>query len=632
MISARLVVFLGVAAVLFSCGDNFDKAYKPILYLELGSNANPEEFRFAKIGAKDPAVRIPVRIFNTGEKELVIDKVELLEGGNAYIQIEWSGSVNPDSFPVVIEPDLTYPSVEFVLVYDPEEGVVDINTSTLQVVSNDPEFKSTNWEYNITLGIEAVGPAAQINRTSISFHCVSGCTTEQITIENDGTDILTVSSIDYSRASAEYAIPNPPNLPAEVKRKGMTGYAPVTFTVRYCPLDDDFRDDITLVVQTNDFSNFNGGIIEVPIRVVQSPAILQFSTGSAFGYLDFAGEGGKHVISLYNKASTECDDLCPTKGSCCGCPIQVIGIDVTPQNAKDWYKAVAINTDGTEKGFPFAVKGGGGQTFEVTYARPVGVNEDMNGKVCVNYNAPIEGNRQQCFDMIATSRCDLTVGPISQVLHFGGVDPATVKTKPVVLMNSGSGVCQVSKVWLTDNWGGNPDADFGIENEAGQAVVEIGAMEVGPFGVHPIPVKYAPVTAKPSGQLHIQYVDPDVGEVTTVVAVKGVKLNDECALPVAKPGTPANYAGATAGTAMYLDGCGSLAGSCGPVLYESGYIWFLLGKPEGSASYLNEETTCSTSFTPDVAGEYEIGLMVYDNETFYQSDLATVTITVAAAE
>jgi len=39
-----------------------------------------------------------------------------------------------------------------------------------------------------------------------------------------------------------------------------------------------------------------------------------------------------------------------------------------------------------------------------------------------------------------------------------------------------------------------------------------------------------------------------------------------------------------------------------------------------------------TPFSPDVAGTYEIGLLVYDSKDFYQSDLAITTIDVAPAE
>ena len=101
---------------------------------------------------------------------------------------------------------------------------------------------------------------------------------------------------------------------------------------------------------------------------------------------------------------------------------------------------------------------------------------------------------------------------------------------------------------------------------------------------------------------------------------------DECSIPVAKVANPVNPA---AGNTISLDGCGSSAGTCGGAVYTNGFLWFILEKPEGSSAYLNAETSCNTSFVPDVAGDYTVGLIVYDEQNFYQSEMVSVTIPVA---
>lgn len=628
----RILSLLAVVSLLVagtSCGSDFSQKDVPQIYVEIGSSTNPSTFEFDKIGAQDPAARVPVEVWNTGGKPLTVESIELLEGGNAYISVEWTGSVSPELFPVTIEPNLDYPGVTFTLVYDPEEGIVDINNSTLVMTSNDPDFKVDDWKYSISLGIKAIGPAASVNHTAVSFNCVSGCASEEIVVDNEGTDSLTVLDVYFKNPLAEYTIPDPPNVPFEIKRQGDDGYETVGFDVRYCPQDDNFSDDNILVIETNDYTNYVGGIIEIPISIGQSPAILEISTDSAFGYLDFTGEGGTHSVSIYNKAASECDELCADKGTCCGCPIQVIGAEISPSDAKDWYSVVAKDSNGVDKALPYAVKGGGSTSFEVTYARPAGSSEDRNGKLCINYNAPIEGNRNQCFDLIASSQCEFGLAPMNQLLHFGSADATSVKEKNVVLINSGAGACTVSKVWLTDNWDSDNVDDFALDKD-GAAVLELEGMELAPFSLTPLTVQFAPITSLPSGKLHITYTDSIAGELETVVVVKGTKLNEECALPQANPGSASLYTNYEAGTTVSLNGCGSLPGTCGSVLYDQGYIWYLLDKPEGSGAYLNDETTCNTSFVPDLAGDYTVGLVVYDAEVFYQSDPATVTFTVEA--
>ena len=136
---------------------------------------------------------------------------------------------------------------------------------------------------------------------------------------------------------------------------------------------------------------------------------------------------------------------------------------------------------------------------------------------------------------------------------------------------------------------------------------------------------YSPHSEDLKGKFIVEYEDSLVGTVETVVQLSGAKEQD-CAIPVADAGD--GYDGYEAGESVTLDGCDSSQGSCGGLIYEDGYVWFLLDKPTDSAAQLNAEGNCIRKFDPDQPGEYEIGLIVYDQETFYQSDLATTTVTV----
>ena len=193
--------------------------------------------------------------------------------------------------------------------------------------------------------------------------------------------------------------------------------------------------------------------------------------------------------------------------------------------------------------------------------------------------------------------------------------------KPVVLINNGTVPCTLNKLSVTDNWG-SASADFSLKEGP------FGETSLSPFGLLPVWIQFSPHEDY-VGQLNIEYVDDLAGSVEIAVDLYGDKV-EHCALPVADPGH--GYDNAVAGELLTLDGCGSSAGACGSSIYEGGYIWFLLSKPEGIAAQLNTEGSCTTSFVPDVAGQYEVALMVYDGTSFFQSELATTVVSVGPVD
>ena len=499
LLATLLVLSLSLCAT--GCGNDFSSGERAQIYVKVGSSDNPTEYRFQKIGANDPALHIPLEIYNDGTQNLTVSEIYLEEGGNKYIQLIFNGLYQQDDLPVVLEPGLSILELGATLIYDPEDGVVDTSTSTLVIVSDDPDYKGNEWKYEITLGIEAVGPTAQLSKPSIIYSCVTGCSTDTITLENDGTDTLLVTAIHFKNASTEFELPSLPPLPLEIGLKGSDNYNPVVLSVRYCP-EGGFDDSNVLVIETNDFSNYPEGSVQVPISVSQSPAILEISTDSAFGYLDFTGEGGTHSVNIYNKQASECDNMCPVKGTCCGCPIQITGMEITPADAGDWYSVVPRDPgSGDELSLPRAIKGGAGMAFDVSYNRPAGQTDDRNGELCVNYNSPGEGPMSYCVSLVAKSQCEFTIAPPNYVLHFASMEATTIKEKPVLLINNGAGVCDVNRVWVTDDFSGVSDA-FAIKDG------EQTAIQVAPFTIEQLTVQYAPVEDTSSGLLHIEYEDP----------------------------------------------------------------------------------------------------------------------------
>lgn len=650
-----IVIALAIAAGTAGCG-KFERGTLQQLSVKVGTKSmtnDDHEYPFAKLEPGTSSREVQVTITNPGSEQLTISNVYLEEGGNPYISIKWKGQYDPSSFPVLLDAyDVNSDaSLSFLVLYEPETQNVDVTSSVLVIENDDPDYdnKTDDGKFKIDFVVESVGPEVCINidaptasscldKPSINFKCVSGCSTKTVYIGNGGTDGLIVDKIEFASPSSDLTQENPPSLPIEIPPKGDPAYNPITFKVRYCP-DEYYGDNNSVRIYTNDLSEPDG-VKEIPISVVQSPALLEFSTDSPFGYLDFsAGDGTSHLVNIYNKDSAECDELCPDKGQCCGCPFTVKGVDIdgkdvsspdiAPPDAAAWFQVTAKDpVSGTPKPASYAIKGGASVEFEVVYQRPAGHSEDRNGTMCIRYDTPMSGAQDYCVSLIAASQCELSLAPGNYQLQFNSSSPADIKEKPVVLVNSGSAPCPITHVNIASY-----SCEFaGVSEDFSLKDIVPGDTEIPAFSLFPIWVQYSPHSEEPKAYMCIEYVDSVVGQVDEPLAVtlKGSKEQD-CAIPVADPGDSPQYANAIVGQSITLNGSGSKAGECGKAVYENGHIWYLLSKPEGSTANLNSEGGPISTFTPDVAGEYEIVLTVYDGTDFYHSDLATVTVTASEA-
>ena len=627
----RFVIVILTAFLAAACGKVAGEKDQ-VLAVEVGGLSMPSKYPFNPPDVVASKQEVQVTVYNGAvsgnARNLTINDIYLEPGGNPYISLQWKGAYDSTSFPLELKVEEGV-LLSFLVIYDPEPGQVDISSATLVIDSDDPTVEDDLFKIEFT--VETKGPKLCVNidapsansclqQPTMSYNCVSGCSSRLIYVGNDGTDDLEVVSIDFSKASSEFSFENPPALPLTIPPKGSPDYNPIVFSVRYCPGDDYWEDSIDVVITSNDTS-LTDGVKKIPTKVVQSPALLSFSTDSPFGYLDYsAGSGTTHKINIYNKASAECEGQCPNPGQCCGCPIQIKGVDVIPPDAAPWFVITAKDpSNGSVLDLPRALKGGASIDFEILYQKPAGQSEDRNGTICVRYVAPLEGGQQRCVSALASSQCGFDIAPPNLVLHFNSSSPADVKEKPAVLINSGNAACTVTHVSVMDKWR-SVSEDFSLKD------VIPGETQVEPFSLLPVWVKYSPHSDTPTGLLEISYVDSVAGEVKTALTLIGTKDQD-CAVPTADAGDPSLYTGVAVGASVSLNGCLSKPGECGSPLFENGYIWFLMAKPEGSTTYLNGEGPCLASFIPDVAGKYTVGLIVYDGTSFYQSQMATLDVT-----
>jgi hypothetical protein len=216
--------------------------------------------------------------------------------------------------------------------------------------------------------------------------------------------------------------------------------------------------------------------------------------------------------------------------------------------------------------------------------------------------------------------CDLQIAPRSKLLNFNSEVATEVHKKTVALFNVGNAACQILDAHTEDQWAGKSQ-DFTIDSALKEG------FEIPPFGIVPVEITFQAKSLDMKGFLKIKWQHPTKGAVTESLTLRG-NAETNCSVPAADPGQASYYTGYQPGQIITLNGCNSTAGSCGANIYNAGYIWYLVEKPEDSGAYLNSEGICTTSFMPDVAGDYTISLITYDEEKFLQSEPGLVTITV----
>lgn len=578
---------------------------------------------------------VEVVISNSGEADLRVDSVYFEEGGNDFVTLEWKFPKGPEALEPdgwILSPENESDVIRLLVVYKCAAGKVDMRHTTLVIKSNDPKFKEApyNGEARFLFTVKGKGPEIRVDKKEITFACVTTSSKEDVYVDNVGTDTLIVSKIDFAYPSTEFSLVNTPVLPLEIPPLGDPGYKRMMFSVRYDPGDSNYDDANELEIWTNDLTKESGKLV-VPVRVKQSPAIVEYSTDSPFAYFDFS-EQSVHELVIYNKAASECDAYCPNKGQCCGCAFMLKKeIRYEPPDLSDWYKVTAKDPTTNEvKTLPLALKGGQAIKFEIKYEKPIGESGDKNGQICFPYEAPILGASEKCFAVMAVSQCQLSISPSTYQLWFNSTSPSDVKEKPLVLVNSGTAPCTLLGVEVTNKWGNGPSEDFQLKD-----IVPEGT-QVPALSLFPIWVQYTPHATQPplQGKLNVSYVDETVGPITETISLDGY-LEKECTIPVADPGDTSDYSYARAGENVTLNGCNSHPGDCGPEVWDDGYLWYLVSKPAGSASELDIEGKCMILFTPDLPGTYVIALDVFATEggkpPFYHSDTALLELEVMPA-
>lgn len=558
-----------------------------------------------------------IEVRNTGYATLRIDEVRL-DGDNPQFTLDLRGA----TFPLTLEPaeGAVIQKLEFDITFVP--GGSSGTTRTLVIRSSDPLHK----EFRATVAPRTLAPNIVVNTGPGPVDATTPIGQPwpmEFRVTNTGTDALVITKpLELQDPNDdEFSIFKTLDVGVPIYPVGSgQGAEFATFTIRYVP-KDAVPDENYILIHSND--------PDTPIYTVH---IRGFVTGQGdirltypdqtvgLGCLDFSkvtevGQRCTKVVTVQVVGQGQVSMKKPTVDPKGG-PYEV-----------QWYQAGGSQEDdamgcGAYQGTPLpdepAVLNPMRPSLDVavTYTAPGA--KGVNGTLLIEYTTASTVSGQKEVPLcggVAKGEMDVAP-PFGYSLMFFAPEGETAR-KTVVIANKGNGPLTIRKVEVIKDYPTvDPDAFFVLNPPPANH-------QIPAYGLLPLEVEFRTDYEQPRVRagLRITYRDPLTdSDQPWEVQMEGRKDFEGITLPTANPGTPSDYAGAKVGQALTLDGSKSQGGTYALPSTKNGFRWFLIEKPVNSRLFLNiGDTGPQVMVTPDVAGAYRFGLVVYagDNTTGY---------------
>jgi hypothetical protein len=633
--SGRFSIWLGMFGLVMTvaCGDGFSEGITPQINVFVGNQASQNtEYELGQFepGTNGKAI-IKIQVGNGGQEDLIISSVELLDTNkdgtpmNQNVSLSWTGQNPVLLFPFTIKGSkgVSAQRLKFHVVYQESGDEVDTNDAILRIKSNDPEKKNgiTDIRFYMSDCILKTG----INPPSDTFFNATTSKPEEkiFEITNEGTCDLVVDSVVPEKQSSVFTLIDAPTPGSIVKPVGDPGHQPLTFRVRYQPNASSVDDKITYLIYTNDPS---ANPVSLPLKTKLESGTYKVTYDTmAKGFLDFSDISPPDSKTI----TVNINNIGPAVFTLTKVELQD---DSTNSHYTVEIQQPATSPGGfpTPKTLPFALAEGKSLEVLVTYTGATAAG--LNTGIKFSYNQPdlgtftipaYGGSPKPCFDFAPGN------SESPQIMQFNKGhedDSSTAVTSDFVIYNCGNAPLSVVDIKIEDDfYPDQPSKVFSLTSP-GAAAANI---PVGGLQVYSLTMQVTDNSPTVGGTMYIDYVD----QVGTTVTFTGVDLqgipSNSVILPIANPGTAADYAGAKVGNVLTLNGSGSTGGGEG--LYKKGYLWMLKARPAGSQVILNgPPDTPLPIVIPDMAGDYTFGLTVHGESggTLFGNE-AEVTVTVA---
>jgi len=619
-----------IAALLVSaCGDKLGTGTFP----QINVTVDTETFSIdgtAFFGqALQREVSKSIRINNTGTGNLRItgidwdvDEVSGARKKNQYVEIDFRGAIDANSFPYTIDPS-NISELAIAIVYTPPLGkpLDDFTDSVLLLKSNarGSDGRSSNNEIRITFSMRQDIALPRVTPSNYRFQnaTLARGETQEFRIYNDeqlATASFRIQSVRLETPSQEFTLQGLPSTGTVVLEPGNPGYQEVVFSVTYQP-KDDLPDSNNLLIET-DVSG--AGTLRVPL-----------TTGTNLGSYSLSFS---HVneLDFTNVTSRETRSVLVSSDGPGTLTIELPEIEPAEARADFTYAAFipATTPEGTDTEIPSWPRGlNVGRTIriDVTYQPANDGTDTANGELIVPFDNPDPGKIIIPI-FSGEPKSKISLAPANGNVGLTGVRASGDSgTRKVVVYNDGNGPLQVEAAEVMGQFD-LPAVVWGIQGT-------FQAFTVPPGGLRVIELSYdigamLQSSATVSEVFELTYFNDFTGTSENLIIGLlaediGAKVN-----PTANAGT---YSGVVAGEAFNLSGLASTAGS--GIIEASGYVWYLTAKPASSMARLNSLGAAVVPFLPDIAGSYTFELFVFarDGATYLLSEPVSVTVTVGAA-
>ncbi len=602
LLSAMIVVVLCSGPV-WNCDCGHDIGGRPEMVVD------KTVLQFEEVAVGYPQTRT-LAIDSVGRVGIVFDKLEVRGGADSPFAVLGMLDANGE---VVELPGSVGPGqgIEVVVQYDPATEDAD-DFDTLDIVTNDKDPCPS--EYNqceIQLNGTGAPPDAELDvvcqqdetcplgetpvcriilddtnthpvRVSLNFcEVVPGQNSQlDVLLRNIGNIPLTMSGLELDESSSEdYSLLAPEQVDIE-----LAPGADQMLSVNYAPLERG-PDSGGMEVETNDEDLIWGGYPPgtFSLRLLgqsNEPDIDVNPTNIPFSDV-VQGEQASETVRISNTGQAV---------------LVIDAIEVTGGSVEGEF---SIDQPG-----PLEIPAAGDESFQVTYA-PQDVGAD-DGSVLIHSNDPDEAI--VTVTLGGEVRPDIDVTPQS-VVEFIDVPPGESETQDVTIRNVGYADLTVETLGFSTN-PGDPQV----------------------FELEGLPADYPaqPIVLAPAESLTFQVrftdntmIENEVGQLD--IFHDSPSDNNPYPLLLASTGTPANLppVAVVEPSTQVVHGFDSIelsaASSFDPDAGDSvaSYNWSFLFKPQDaqgnqSQATLDSSDQVTTSFTPDIAGEYVIRLVVFD--------------------
>ncbi|MGB0589060.1 MAG: hypothetical protein ACPGU1_05215 [Myxococcota bacterium] len=215
-------------------------------------------------------------------------------------------------------------------------------------------------------------------------------------------------------------------------------------------------------------------------------------------------------------------------------------------------------------------------------------------------------------------------------LCVNGVCEADSGTRHVVLYNEGNGTLTIEQLVMSGPFSA-PAKNFELVDAPAQPF-EIAPNDMVVLKLDWSTAQLADLTGGDTDELEVHYFDPYTE--TTVERSITLMLQDNRGVgqPIAEITAPGPEEEVLVDAPVFLSGAESYDGGSTYELFDYSYIWYLVSKPAGSATKLNEKDGVLQTLKPDRPGDYivELAVIAFDGSDFLVSPPTQAVITATA--